>query len=166
MSDSGIRPDDQRRRPSGVRAGVPVDAIQASAPKLQPSPQLARGYNRPLKRLLLAASVVGLIVAIVYGLVLAWPRPAREPVAMLQGQGCIKTMAFSPDGSLLACGGSEGPGDYSGRLVVWDVGTRERRLSVALEQWGNCVAFSPDGKSLAVACGRSRQSTDNDPTYH
>src|SRR5262245_34452161 len=133
MSDSGIRPDDQRRRPSGVRSGSPANAIQASHPH-PPSAAPPPGKSCPgLRRLLLVASGLGLAAALACAIVLAWPRP-REPLAVLPGQGLTKSLAFSPDGAMLAGGCRD---RWSGKLVVWDVGSRQERLSLPLEQWGN-----------------------------
>jgi WD40 repeat protein len=47
---------------------------------------------------------------------------------------------------------------WKGEVKVWDVATFQERLSLPLEQWANGVAFSPDGKSLAVACGRYKDT--------
>jgi WD40 repeat protein/DNA-binding CsgD family transcriptional regulator/DNA polymerase III delta prime subunit len=58
--------------------------------------------------------------------------------------GNILTVAFSPDGSLLATGDT----DYKIRL--WDVATGEQ-LSTwqGHEDWIRAIAFSPDGRTLA-----------------
>jgi WD40 repeat protein len=95
--------------------------------------------------------------AVVIGIVLAWPRPPRR-VAILPEPGEVVTLAFSPDGTLLAGGsrrarGHGRTGDWMGEFVVWEVETQEERFRITLEQWANCVAFSPDGAALAVACG-------------
>ncbi len=61
------------------------------------------------------------------------------------------SVAFSPDGRLLAGGGAEmGPGS----LKIWNVETGEEQLSIDqpdLSVWG--VAFSPDGTLLAAGRG-------------
>jgi WD40 repeat protein len=53
---------------------------------------------------------------------------------------------FSPDGRLLAAG------DYNEQVTVWDVGTRKvvRKQKFAGKGMGSALAFSPDGRRLAV----------------
>jgi WD40 repeat protein len=53
---------------------------------------------------------------------------------------------FSPDGRVLACG------DYGGGVQVWDVPGRKRIRKQTLRgmEAGTWLAFSPDGKKLAV----------------
>jgi WD40 repeat protein len=80
--------------------------------------------------------------------------------------GSVLSLAFSPDGSLLAtCGKSYG--DYSrvfekaqrldelstgpGRLKIWDVRTGTKKHDLAGHSQANAAAFSPDGKLLASA---------------
>jgi len=69
-------------------------------------------------------------------------------------------LAFSPDSSVLACGNSEGAGDYTIRL--WDLTTRREREGAIRFQPKNrggsvgfrCLAFLPDSKTLASAINR------------
>ena len=58
----------------------------------------------------------------------------------------IDSLAYSPDGSKLACGSREG------RVVVWDAATGKEvaRLQAGGPDWEARVAFSPDGKLLAT----------------
>jgi eukaryotic-like serine/threonine-protein kinase len=81
----------------------------------------------------------------------------------LRGQGePVHSVAFSPDGRLVASGG----GDFArpGRITIWDAATGR-----AVRSWAghaeriNSVAFSPDGKRLASAGGRNNQSGANQP---
>jgi formylglycine-generating enzyme required for sulfatase activity len=59
-------------------------------------------------------------------------------------------VAFSPDGSLLACGSQDGT------LQVWDIKTRRLKLSLHGHQESvDCLAVSADGRSIASA-GRDR----------
>src|SRR5262249_34429952 len=61
----------------------------------------------------------------------------------------LKSLAFSPDGKLIASG-SEQAGDKV--IKLWDAATGEERACLKGHTWMiNAVAFAPDGKSLASA---------------
>ncbi|NJR61689.1 MAG: hypothetical protein HC769_24345, partial [Cyanobacteria bacterium CRU_2_1] len=62
--------------------------------------------------------------------------------------GSILTVAFSPDGQLLATGDT----DY--KVHLWTVATGEQRLTLqGHEDWIRSIAFSPDGQMLASGGG-------------
>jgi WD40 repeat protein len=61
----------------------------------------------------------------------------------------IRTIAFSPNGKLLAAGSGEV--EEPGRVVVWDVKTLQQRFTFNVDKGVPFVAFSRDGKTLAVA---------------
>jgi len=75
--------------------------------------------------------------------------PEGEPQEILRGahwaaMGSVGAVAFSPDGRLLASGGSDGA------VRVWDVATgRELRRLEGHTDSVQSVAFSPDGRTLA-----------------
>jgi DNA-binding helix-hairpin-helix protein with protein kinase domain len=73
--------------------------------------------------------------------------PIAGQIHALQGHSnSVNSLAFSPDGKILA-GGS-----YEKTIKLWDIVTR--REIYALQRHSNSVnsvAFSPDGKTLAVA---------------
>ena len=74
---------------------------------------------------------------------------SRKVVATLEGHAhLVRSLAFSPDGSLLAAAG--GPPARKGEIKIWSVEAR-RELRAVDGHTDNIysVAFSPDGKRLA-----------------
>jgi WD40 repeat protein len=60
--------------------------------------------------------------------------------------GPVRQLTFSPDGKLLACGGTRGS------IVLWDVegGVPQKQLKTEVQRAGY-LCFSSDGKTLAIA---------------
>jgi WD40 repeat protein len=73
----------------------------------------------------------------------------------------VTAVAFSPDGKTLAscCQGADEPkGPVPGQVKLWEVATGQERGSMSghpFDVWD--VAFSPDGKTLASAGGKSEE---------
>jgi WD40 repeat protein/DNA-binding SARP family transcriptional activator len=71
----------------------------------------------------------------------------RSPhaLARVRGDGRLQDLALSPNGRILAAG------DNAGTVILWDTRTM-RRIGKPLnvEVWSGRVAFSPDGRQLAV----------------
>ena len=80
-----------------------------------------------------------------------------EVVATLEGESSqfadgVGSVAFSPDGRLLAAG------DRAGRILLWDVG-REEVIATLKEEFADiAVAFSPDGRLVATGTSPLGQS--------
>jgi WD40 repeat protein len=111
--------------------------------------EAAAGEGGEMKTYLLATVASGLLA--VLG---AWcGHAAEEPPARLwvhatlEAQGWITSLAFSPNGKVLAAS------ENGDTVHLWDVPSGKR--IAAWRHGGNAVAFSPDGKFLA-ACGDRR----------
>src|SRR5262249_9300604 len=73
-------------------------------------------------------------------------RATGEPVRLFWGEGeSFTSIAFSPDGKLLAAGSA------NGRVRLWTVGGRLVRVLDGHEGLIWSLAFAPDGKTLATA---------------
>ncbi len=76
----------------------------------------------------------------------------------LPGGGLIIDLAFAPDGRTLALSFATG---YYHQLLLWDVHSERCRELVSAEAaWRPALAFSPDGHTLTVGCGRGPHSGD------
>jgi WD40 repeat protein len=79
------------------------------------------------------------------------PATGKELARLEHKHGAVWSVAFSPDGKLLAAAGGGGVGAQA-ELKVWDVQMRTLRYSLeGHATMVNGVAFSPDGTKLASA---------------
>jgi WD40 repeat protein/serine/threonine protein kinase len=82
------------------------------------------------------------------GVIKLWDIAGGQELATMEGhQEVILGLAFSPDGKTLAS--STGWGDDRGNVILWDVGTKTPRRTLA--KAALAVAFSPDGELLATS---------------
>jgi RNA polymerase sigma factor (sigma-70 family) len=79
------------------------------------------------------------------GLVILWDVATwREQATLPAHEGSARTVAFSPDGKILASGGQDG------LIKLWDAQTSKVRAILQGHQgYVYSVAFAPDGKTLA-----------------
>ncbi len=94
------------------------------------------------------ARLIVLCAVMVCGATVCWSRgnAAELPIRY---NGSVMSVAFSPEGNVVATGGGQGL-DEPGEVILWDAqtGTILRRLH-GHSELVVCVAFSPDGKTLA-----------------
>ena len=93
---------------------------------------------------------------------LAW---LPHPVFILKHNHQVRSIAFSPDGRILATGCDEGTtkNTVHGKVWLWNTSTGEKLLNQPLEHngWVMSMAFSPDGRTLATGCNDSKVSIWN-----
>src|SRR5262249_2349080 len=87
------------------------------------------------------------------GELMLWDLQTLQPIKTLVAERAAWSVAFSPDGSLLAAVLT------TGFAKVWDVKTGEVR-AVLSTPWGRPLAFSPDGKLLAAGLGKAPSKTE------
>lgn len=87
-----------------------------------------------------------------------WDMRTRTPQTTLQGHRFgVGDVAFSPDGTLLASGSAErhytpDKTTWEGELFLWDVAAGKLKSKLdGVNGMVSCLAFSPDGKIIAVA---------------
>jgi RNA polymerase sigma factor (sigma-70 family) len=155
-----------------AEASVPVSA--GGALPAQISPQVAALTREALQTPLLTkvflavvavggAAMIGVLAFVLSG---AWstadpaarvqPEEADEaevwsPLKRLEMPGChVWSVAYSADGKRIAAG-ARGPALDTGVLRVWDADTGQPVFTLDTPRSVRCVAFAPDGQTLATA---------------
>jgi len=91
-------------------------------------------------------SLAALAVLLIAGAQARTQQLSKGPILKAQGP---RTIAFSPDGKLLASGGAV---SRRGELKLWDIATGAEIAAVEMDRIEN-IAFSPNGKLLATTNG-------------
>jgi WD40 repeat protein len=84
------------------------------------------------------------------GAIVLWNLSTGERIRELKGhRGSVSSVAFSPDGRLLASGAI---GFFCGTVRLWDTNTGRELKTMPLHDRGNVnsVAFAPDGRTLVA----------------
>ncbi len=81
-----------------------------------------------------------------------WDTTDGKELLQLKGQNKSRSLAFAPDGTILASASSEANGDYTVRL--WKLATGEEIWRKTTRPWTAFdLKFSPDGRTLALVGG-------------
>jgi WD40 repeat protein len=80
-------------------------------------------------------------------LVILWGMESKTPLSILSNHTqAVKTLAFSPDGKLLATAGDDG------LIVIWDLDNRKLARTISAHRWMiSSLSFLADGATLISA---------------
>ncbi len=112
------------------------------------SERIADGLERPGARSALSVDGEWAAIAGIGPEVSLWSLSSRKKVAGIQVQKTVTAMALSRDGKVLATASGDGT------LTLWNPVNGQRRSGLPNQDGQvTSVAFSPDGRFLAFACG-------------
>jgi WD40 repeat protein len=93
--------------------------------------------------------------------VILWNVATGKVVRTLSVRDCVLSVAFSPDGTILAAAaGAEKA------ILLWDVETGDLLRTLPHNDQSMAIAFSPDGRLLASGCFDSQVYLWGLPTHH
>jgi WD40 repeat protein len=117
--------------------------------------RVMHGHAQPVRSVALSADGKMLASGDMDGVVRLWAANGMAPSRKLKSESefnfvAVYSVAFSPDGHILAACGNLGGGPENNGIMLWKVATASRfgKLQPLTTQ-GRQVAFSPDGKYLA-----------------
>lgn len=94
------------------------------------------------------------------GIIRLWDLATCQSICEMKAvREYLNAVRYSPDGACLAAVARE----YTGRLTVWNPATGKRLHELPCSGIG--LAFSPDSKLLAVACGRDKPARAEVPLW-
>jgi WD40 repeat protein len=160
----GVRPSSvsPSRRPNGLRHPVLVPpGAPLSKRALVPRPSPIAGVRSWSVEL---AGVPGVIMEVSTSptgdlvatagvddpIIRLWNRDGTLHKALLGHEGAVLSVAFSPNGELLASSDQSSAYPKTGAVRIWETASGACLAVLRLHTWYGDVAFSPDGKQLAI----------------
>ena len=71
----------------------------------------------------------------------------KPHIGQVKHESDVKALSWSPCGTMLAAGG------YDKKIIIWDVETFDKILTIEVEDWVECLDWSPDGELLGCGGG-------------
>ena len=126
-----------------------IDRFDLTSPEQSGNSLFSFPSPFPLPVLDLAISPDGQVLAAACGALglCLWDAHSGEPLLRAEEPACTGPLAWSPDGTALACGVSA----RFWKAILWDALGRQRRFVIGGTAPLHALAFSPDGQWLVTA---------------